>query len=188
MSQGVVDGLADRPRPKHPKQERSLHNGEGQADSSPDQDPDHPGGVRTRGRGEGGHGARGFPYTRPVSSDEVAPTSPERCPRCGWDPHAPGGYEDRWCLAFTDRTSRPPDSAVTIEFAHEAEQIDRSLRTLEQHLYKLMAAWHGELQGRNRYHSMAAWFHEKAEGAEEAARDVREAIERISERRGHSSS
>ena len=60
----------------------------------------------------------------------------------------------------------------------EASTINMYLCELENLTMRLAACWDGELDPIGAY-SQLTYLHEKAERAEQAARDIREAVERI---------
>lgn len=66
-----------------------------------------------------------------------------------------------------------------METQEEASTINRHLSELENLTMRLAACWDGELDPIGAF-SQLSYLHEKAERAELAARDIREAIERIS--------
>jgi hypothetical protein len=64
-----------------------------------------------------------------------------------------------------------------------AAAANMNLCALESYTMRLAPCWDGELDAIGAY-SQLAYVHEKAHGAEEAAAEIREAIERLVERRG----
>jgi len=71
-----------------------------------------------------------------------------------------------------------PGSIAAMETKSEAESINRDLCALEGYTMRLAACWDGEMDGIGAY-SQLAYLHEKAEGAEFAARQIRQAVERL---------
>jgi hypothetical protein len=77
-----------------------------------------------------------------------------------------------------ERRKHLPGSIAAMETKNEAETINRELALLENYLMRLSACWDGEMDAIGAY-SQLAYLHEKAEGAESAARSLREAVERL---------
>lgn len=75
-----------------------------------------------------------------------------------------------------DRRRHLPGSIAVMETNAEASRINRDLCSLESFTMRLAACWDGEMDPIGAY-SQLAYLHEKAEGAEFAARSIREAIE-----------
>jgi hypothetical protein len=71
-----------------------------------------------------------------------------------------------------------PGSIAAMETQAEAEAINRELCALENFTMRLAACWDGEMDAIGAY-SQLAYIHEKAEMAEIAAGNIREAIERL---------
>ncbi len=78
-----------------------------------------------------------------------------------------------------DRRRNLPGSIAVMETKDQAEHINSDLRGLESYTMRLAACWDGEMDAIGAF-SQLAYLHEKAEGAEWAARRIREAIERVS--------
>jgi len=77
-----------------------------------------------------------------------------------------------------DRRRNLPGSIAVMETQSEAAAINRELCALENYTMRLAACWDGEMDAIGAY-SQLAYIHEKAEGAELAARQIREAIARL---------
>jgi hypothetical protein len=71
-----------------------------------------------------------------------------------------------------------PGSIAVMETQSEAAGINRELCALENYTMRLAACWDGEMDAIGTY-SQLAYLHEKAEGAELASGQIREAIERL---------
>jgi hypothetical protein len=71
-----------------------------------------------------------------------------------------------------------PGAIAVMETKGEAQGINMNLCALESNTMRLAACWDGEMDSIGAY-SQLAYLHEKAQGAEEAAAEVREAIERL---------
>jgi hypothetical protein len=65
-----------------------------------------------------------------------------------------------------------------METGAEAERLNTNLCALESYTMRLAACWEGEMDPIGAF-SQLAYLHEKAEGAEEAAAEIRQAIERL---------
>lgn len=89
-----------------------------------------------------------------------------------------GDIDDR-LRELLDHRRELPGSIAVMETHAEASTINVHLCELENLTMRLAACWDGELDAIGAF-SQIAYLHEKAERAEIAARDIREAIERIS--------
>ena len=88
-----------------------------------------------------------------------------------------GDIDDR-LRDLLDRRRNLPGSIAVMETHAEASTINMHLCGLENLTMRLAACWDGELDQIGAF-SQLAYLHEKAERAEEAARCIREAVERI---------
>lgn len=88
-----------------------------------------------------------------------------------------GDIDDRLRELLEHRRNLPGSIAV-METLDEATTINRHLCELENLTMRLAACWDGELDPIGAF-SQLTYLHEKAERAEQAARWIREAIERV---------
>lgn len=79
---------------------------------------------------------------------------------------------------LVDRRRRLPGSIAAMETKDETSRINSELCALESYTMRLGACWDGEMDPIGAF-SQLSYLHQKAEGAELAARDIREAIERL---------
>lgn len=79
---------------------------------------------------------------------------------------------------LVDRRRHLPGSIAVMETKNEASGINSNLCALESYTMRLAACWDGEMDGIGAY-SQLAYLHEKAEAAEYAAGQIREAVERL---------
>ena len=86
-----------------------------------------------------------------------------------------GDIDDR-LRDLLDRRRHLPGSIAVIETRAEASTINMHLFGLKNLTMRLAACWDGELDHIGAFSQL---LHEKAERAEEAARQIREAVERI---------
>ncbi len=89
-----------------------------------------------------------------------------------------GDIDDRLRELLEHRRNLPGSIAV-METLDEASTINRHLCELENLTMRLAARWDGELDPIGSF-SQLTYLHEKAERAEQAARWIREASERVS--------
>lgn len=88
-----------------------------------------------------------------------------------------GDIDDR-LRDLLERRRQLPGSIAVVETHAEASTINTELCGLENLTMRLAACWDGELDAIGAF-SQLSYLHEKAERAEEAARAIREAVERI---------
>ncbi len=88
-----------------------------------------------------------------------------------------GDIDDR-LRELLERRRLLPGSIAVMETHAEASTVNMHLCELENLVMRLAACWDGELDPIGAY-SQLAYVHEKAERAEQAARHIREAVERI---------
>ena len=79
---------------------------------------------------------------------------------------------------LVDRRRHLPGSIAVMETREEACTINSELYALESYTMRLAACWDAEMDAIGAY-SQLAYLHEKAEGAELAARAIREAVQRV---------
>ena len=89
-----------------------------------------------------------------------------------------GEIDDR-LKELLERRRQLPGSIAVMEAHKEASTINMHLCELENLTMRLGASWDGELDPIGAF-SQLSYLHEKAERAEQAARNLRKAIERIS--------
>lgn len=88
-----------------------------------------------------------------------------------------GDIDDR-LRELLERRRQLPASIAVMETHAEASTINMHLSGLENLTMRLGACWDGELDAIGAY-SQLSYLHEKAERAEDAARHIREAVERV---------
>jgi hypothetical protein len=91
-----------------------------------------------------------------------------------------GDIDDR-LRELLERRRHLPGSIAVMETHAEASTINMHVCELENLTMRLAACWDGELDPIGAF-SQLSYLHEKAERAEEAARHIREAVERITGR------
>ena len=79
---------------------------------------------------------------------------------------------------LVERRRHLPASIAVMETHTHAGWINSSLAELESNTMRLAACWDGELDSIGAF-SQISYLHEKAERAEDAARSIREEIEKI---------
>ena len=90
---------------------------------------------------------------------------------------AVGDVDDRLHELLLRRRDLPGSIAV-METQDQASRINQELAALEGYVLSLSACWDGELDPIGAF-SQLSYLHEKAEGAEQAARDIRIAVEGV---------
>ncbi len=88
------------------------------------------------------------------------------------------GDIDARLSAWLRKRRELPASIAVMETHHEATTINSQLCGLENLTMRLAACWDGELDPIGAF-SQLPYLHEKASAAEDAARAIREAVERI---------
>jgi len=79
---------------------------------------------------------------------------------------------------LVNRRRQLPGSIAVMETGAEAERLNMNLCALESYTTRLAACWDGEMDPIGAF-SQLAYLHEKADGAEKAAAEIRQAIERL---------
>ena len=79
---------------------------------------------------------------------------------------------------LVDRRRLLPGSIGVLETKEEASTINSELCGLESYTMRLAACWDADMDAIGAYSQLAS-LHENAEGAELAARAIREAVERV---------
>jgi len=79
---------------------------------------------------------------------------------------------------LVERRRRLPGSIAVMETQAEATAINTDVCALESYTMRLAACWDGEMDAIGAF-TQLAYLHEKAEAAEIAARNIREAVERL---------
>jgi hypothetical protein len=77
-----------------------------------------------------------------------------------------------------NRRRQLPGSIAVMETGAEAEKLNMNICALESYTMRLAACWDGEMGPIGAY-SQLAYLYEKADGAEKAAAEIRQAIERL---------
>jgi hypothetical protein len=79
---------------------------------------------------------------------------------------------------LVERRRQLPGSIAVMETGAEAERLNMNLCALESYTMRIAACWDGEMDPVGAF-SQLAYLHEKADGAERAAAEIRRAIERL---------